>query len=75
MKDHIIDKKTGIAYTLVGDYSLPDMALEIDEGLKNFNQKLSSLGKYSIQRHLYLKNDLSTVYIWKCLSTVLCMTI
>ena len=63
MKDHIIDKKTGIAYTLVGDYSLPNIALEFDKELEDFNQKLSSLGKYGIQRHLYLKNDQHRLYM------------
>lgn len=27
LKKHIIDEKTGISYTLCGDYYLPDLAL------------------------------------------------
>ena len=63
MKDHIIDERTGIAYTLVGDYYLPDTALEFDKVLEDFGKKLSSLGKYGIQRHLYLKNDQHRLYM------------
>ena len=34
MKQHYIDEKTGISYTLQGDYYLPDLALPA-EPLKN----------------------------------------
>ena len=31
MKQHYIDEKTGICYTLQGDYYLPDLTLPIEE--------------------------------------------
>ena len=31
MKNHITDEKTGIGYTLQGDYYLPDLALPAEE--------------------------------------------
>ena len=38
---HIIDKKTGIKYTLVGDYYIPD--LEVSNNKRYFS---SLLGRY-----------------------------
>lgn len=32
MKQHYIDEKTGISYTLQGDYYLPDLALPAEKG-------------------------------------------
>lgn len=47
MKQHYIDGKTGISYTLQGDYYLPDLALSAEKG-----QPIGIWG----QRHLrYLK--------------------
>ena len=34
MKRHYIDKKTGISYTLQGDYYLPDLTLPTEEETK-----------------------------------------
>lgn len=31
MGKHMIDEKTGISYTLVGDYYLPDLALSVED--------------------------------------------
>lgn len=31
MEKHMIDEKTGISYTLVGDYYLPDLALSVED--------------------------------------------
>lgn len=47
MEKHIIDEKTGISYTLCGDYYLPD--LEIRE------QEEAHYGKYGILRRNFLK--------------------
>lgn len=35
MKQHYIDEKTGISYTLQGDYYLPDLALPAEKGQPN----------------------------------------
>ena len=63
MKDYIIDERTGITYTLVGDYYLPNIALEFDKELEDFGKKLSSLGKYGIQRYSYLKKNQHRLYM------------
>lgn len=34
MKQHFIDEKTGISYTLQGDYYLPDLALPAEKETK-----------------------------------------
>lgn len=47
MEKHIIDEKTGISYTLCGDYYLPD--LEIQE------QEEAHYGKYGMLRKSFLK--------------------
>ena len=55
MEKHIIDEKTGIGYTLQGDYYIPDFTLppEMD------NRPIGIWGK----RHRdYLKNHRKTVY-------------
>ena len=47
MKQHYIDEKTGISYTLQGDYYLPDLTLPAEEN--------KSIGIW-VQRHLrYIK--------------------
>lgn len=47
---HIIDKKTGIKYTLVGDYYIPDLEVS------NKENKNLQIGKYGRLRLNYLKN-------------------
>lgn len=55
MKKHITDEKTGISYTLHGDYYLPDLALPAE--------KEKSIGIWG-QRHLhYLKEHKRLVYL------------
>ena len=54
MKQHYIDEKTGISYTLQGDYYLPDLALPAEKG-----QLIGIWG----QRHLrYLKQHRKVFY-------------
>ena len=54
MKNHITDEKTGIGYTLQGDYYLPDLALPAEE-----EQPISIWG----QRHLrYLRQHKRLLY-------------
>jgi len=48
MKKHIVDEKTGISYTLHGDYYLPDLKLPEQESF--------DLGMYARAKHRYLKN-------------------
>ena len=47
MKEHITDEKTGISYTLNGDYYIPDIALPDEE---NYH-----IGKYGLLRERFLK--------------------
>lgn len=55
MKQHYIDEKTGISYTLQGDYYLPDLALPAEKG-----QLIGIWG----QRHLrYLKEYRRITYL------------
>ena len=54
MKRHFTDEKTGIRYTLQGDYYLPDLALPAEE-----QQPIGIWG----QRHLrYLKQNRRVLY-------------
>ena len=54
MKQHFTDEKTGIRYTLQGDYYLPDLALPAEE-----QQPIGIWG----QRHLrHLKQNRRVVY-------------
>ena len=54
MKQHYIDEKTGISYTLQGDYYLPDFVLPAEEN--------RSVGVWG-QRHLrYLKQHRKVLY-------------
>ena len=54
MKNHITDEKTGISYTLQGDYYLPDLALPAEE-----EQPIGIWG----QRHLrYLRQYKRLLY-------------
>lgn len=55
MKQHYIDEKTGISYSLQGDYYLPDLALPAEKG-----QPIGLWG----QRHLrYLKEYRRITYL------------
>lgn len=55
MKQHYLDEKTGINYTLQGDYYLPDLALPAEKG-----QPIGIWG----QRHLrYLKEYHRITYL------------
>lgn len=55
MKQHYIDEKTGISYTLQGDYYLPDLALPAEK-----EQPIGIWG----QRHLqYLKEYRRITYL------------
>ena len=54
MQKHITDKKTGISYTLHGDYYLPDFALSAEEE--------RSIGIWG-QRHLrYIRENREALY-------------
>ena len=55
MKQHYIDERTGISYTLQGDYYLPDLAL--------LNEKQAEIGVWG-RRHLeYIKQYHKVRYI------------
>lgn len=55
MKQHYIDERTGIGYTLQGDYYLPDLTLPIKE-----NKPIGIWG----QRHAkYLKQNHKVLYM------------
>ena len=54
MKQHYIDEKTGISYTLQGDYYLPDLSLPVEE-----NKRIGIWG----QRHLrYIRQYRKVLY-------------
>ena len=55
MEKHIIDEKTGISYTLYGDYYLQD--LELGE------QEEAHYGKYGILRKSFLKEHRPGMYL------------
>ena len=48
MKKHIVDARTGINYTLYGDYYLPDLSLPAEEEL--------SIGVWEQRHAAFLKN-------------------
>ena len=54
MKKHIMDEKTGISYTLYGDYYLPDLELK--------EQEEANYGKYGILRKNFLQEHRSGLY-------------
>ena len=54
LKERFIDKKTGIEYTLVGDYYLPNLVIE--------PQRKINLNKYGRLRLEYLKNHKKAEY-------------
>ena len=53
MEKHIYDEKTGLSYTLHGDYYLPDLALNEEEPI---------YGKYGMLRKQFLKEHRSEKY-------------
>ena len=55
MKQHYIDEKTGISYTLQGDYYLPDLVLP-DENETN------SIGMWGQRRLRYIKQHRKVFY-------------
>ena len=55
LKESFIDKRTGIEYTLVGDYYLPNLVLEAEEKV--------ILNKYGLLRLNYLKGHKKADYI------------
>ena len=55
MKKHIIDEKTGISYTLQGDYYIPDLTLPPEK-------EYPPLGKYGRMRLTYLKEHKKALY-------------
>ena len=55
MKQHYIDEKTGIGYTLQGDYYLPDLVLP-DENETN------SIGMWGQRRLRYIKQHRKVFY-------------
>ena len=54
MKKHIVDAKTGINYTLYGDYYLPDLSLPAEEGIP--------IGVWGQRHAAFLKNHQRGVY-------------
>lgn len=56
MEKHIIDEKTGISYTLQGDYYLPDLTLPKDTETR-------SIGLYGERHRRYLQEYKKAVYM------------
>ena len=54
LKKEIVDEKTGISYTLVGDYYMPNLYLE--------PEKKITLNKYGLLRLNYLKKHKKAEY-------------
>ena len=54
LKKEFTDEKTGISYTLVGDFYLPNLVLEPEEKI--------TLNKYGLLRLNYLKNHKKAEY-------------
>ncbi|MCQ2462864.1 MAG: TnpV protein [Clostridia bacterium] len=55
MEKYIIDEKTGISYTLQGDYYIPDLTLPPEK-------EYPPLGKYGRMRLTYLKENKKAQY-------------
>ena len=56
MNQHFTDEKTGISYTLQGDYYLPDLLLPEDTGC-------SKIGIYGERHRRYLKEHRRVLYV------------
>ena len=54
LKKHITDEKTGISYTLVGDYYLPDLRLP--------EQEEYEIGRFGRARRKYLREHHNPIY-------------
>lgn len=54
MKQHYIDERTGIRYTLQGDYYLPDLVLPVEE--------TKSIGVWGQRHKRYLKEHKRVTY-------------
>ena len=55
MQKHIVDEKTGISFTLRGDYYIPDLTLPPET-------EYPPLGKYGRMRLTYLKGNKKALY-------------
>ena len=55
MKQHYTDERTGISYTLQGDYYLPDLALPAEEGREN-------IGVWGMRHKQFLKKNHRVLY-------------
>ncbi len=55
MKKNITNEQTGISYTLVGDYYLPDLALSAEKEYDIFG--------WGLRRLQYLKNHRKVLYV------------
>lgn len=53
LKQHFTDEKTGVSYTLHGDYYLPDLKLE--------DQEFYDIGRFGQAHFKYLKNKKQAV--------------
>jgi len=54
MKKHITNEQTGITYTLVGDYYIPDLVLPAEKEYEIFG--------WGLRRQHYLKNHRKALY-------------
>jgi len=55
MEKHIIDEKTGISYTLQGDYYIPNLTLPPEDDTR-------PIGIWGIRHRDYLKNHRKAIY-------------
>ena len=55
MKKHIIDEKTGISYTLQGDYYIPDFTLPPEDDTR-------PIGVWGMRHRDYLENHRKAIY-------------
>ena len=55
MEKHIIDEKTGIGYTLQGDYYIPDLTLPPEDDTR-------PVGIWGMRHRDYLKNHRKAIY-------------
>lgn len=55
MKQHFTDERTGIGYTLQGDYYLPDLALPAEEEHEN-------IGVWGMRHRRFLKENHRALY-------------
>ena len=55
MEKHIVDEKTGIGYTLQGDYYIPDLTLPPEDDTR-------PVGIWGMRHRDYLKNHRKAIY-------------